>query len=144
MSDFIEESKVSKEKVFRLERRLGVPGKIWRIFKRIDNLSTGSHISQTIQIGDGKPGLVISQRLISGQYEDEIENIKKEIIQIIELLENQKDRELFIESLPNDFKDKMPDDFAESLLRLPRKDIYRKEDEPLLEVPVVKKLPPPD
>jgi hypothetical protein len=142
ISDFISESKISKEKIVRLERRLGISGKIQRILKRIDNLGTNISLKQSMEIIDGKP--VSSQNVVISQDKEEIENIKNEIIRIFELLENDKDRKLFFESLPDNFKNEMPDDFAEWLLNLPRKDIYLKEDELFLELPIVKKLPPPD
>lgn len=142
ISDFINESKISKEKIFRIERRLGIPGKIQRLLKRIDNLGTHMNLTQSIEIINGKP--VISQKADISPDKDEIESIKNEIIRIFEYLESDKDRKIFYDSLPEEFRDELPDDFSEMLLRLPKRYIYRKEDELLPELPVVKKLPPPE
>ena len=81
---------------------------------------------------------------VLGSNKDEIESIKNELINIFEFLERDKDRKMFYESLPDKFREKLPDDFPEMLFKLPTKYTYSKKDEVLPELPVVKKLPPPE
>lgn len=155
ISDFINESGVKEERIFRLERRLGVSGKIQRVLKRIDQLESSLTISQTIKNGDGKTqrakmkgGIVILQNTIISQNigidQNELEKIKIEIIHIFELLENDRDRRLFFESLSDFFKDELSEDFKGSLFSIPKEVVYRREDE-IFPVPSkVDKLPPPE
>lgn len=140
ISDFINESGVKEERIFRLERRLGIPGKIQRVLKRIDQLESSLTLSQTIKNVDGKT--FISQNI--GIDQNELEKIKIEIIRIFELLENDRDRRLFFESLSDSFKDELSEDFKDSLFAIPKKVVYRREDE-IFPVPSkVDKLPPPE
>lgn len=77
---FGEDEGVPEMAVLRTECRLGVPGKIQRFLKSLDKLNS----------------------LDTGHNERQIalQKIRAEFIEILELLESDQDRELFIEQLP--------------------------------------------
>jgi len=68
--------------ILRAERRLGVPGKIQRFLKSIDKLNSAD--------------------LGQNERHVKLQEIRAEFMQILELLENEQDKELFIEQVPED------------------------------------------
>ena len=81
IENFGKDEGVPETAVFRAERRLGVPGKIQRFLKSLDQLND--------------PDIQPDERHV------EIEELREEFIEIIELLENDQDRELFMEQVPD-------------------------------------------
>lgn len=77
---FGEDEGVPEVAVLRTECRLGVPGKIQRFLKSLDKLNS--------------PNIGHNERQI------ELQKLRAEFIEILKLLENDQDRELFIEQLP--------------------------------------------
>lgn len=90
IDEFLHESSIPEEKVFRLERRLGVPGKIQRLFKEIDRFERKNHPE------------------ISNEIKNEVDKLKKEILKILEQIEEEKDREMFLHSLPEPIRRELP------------------------------------
>lgn len=89
-SSFVKDALIPKEKVYRIERRLGVPGKISRLLDRLKRLETRSK---------------------NTAINKEIEYIQKEIINILKRLDNEQDRKLFIKNLPDYAKERLPSKF---------------------------------
>lgn len=79
---FGEDEGVPDMAVFRAECRLGVPGKIQRFLKLLDKLNS--------------PDIGHRERQV------ELQKLRAEFIEILELLEDDQDRELFIKQLPED------------------------------------------
>jgi hypothetical protein len=77
---FIEDENIPDQAIIRVERRLGVPGKIQRFYKKLDKLN--------------------SHDRSHNQKKEAIDELKEELISIIELLESDKDREVFLSELP--------------------------------------------
>jgi hypothetical protein len=78
---FVQDEHIPDQSIVRAERRLGVPGKIQRFYKRLDKLN--------------------SDEYNHNQRQEEIEYLQDEFISIIELLEAPEDRESFIADTPN-------------------------------------------
>ncbi|EOX3395697.1 hypothetical protein ACPFUL_003660 [Vibrio cholerae] len=66
--------------ISRTEKRLGVPGKIQRYLKEIDNLN--------------------SHDLSHNERQEKLEELKEEFLNIIELLEDDRDRDSFAQAVP--------------------------------------------
>lgn len=77
---FSEDKNIPEDVLYRTERRLGVPGKIQRFLESLDSLDSPD----------------ISQR----QRQEEAERLREEFIEIIELLDNEQDRRLFMHEVP--------------------------------------------
>ena len=77
---FAADKHIPEDILYRTERRLGVPGKIQRFLKSFDNLNS--------------PGVSQQRR------HEETERLRKEFLEIIELLDNEQDRDLFMEEVP--------------------------------------------
>jgi hypothetical protein len=90
ISDLVESVNIPQEKVYRIERRLGMPGKIQRILVRVERLS---QLSSTYQNPD---------------IADEVEHIKGEIINILKAIPDEQDRQIFIEALPKPISSSLP------------------------------------
>lgn len=86
----VENSGVSETEIPRFERRLGVPGKLQRIFRRLDRLE--------------KSG----RNLSKADYEREIQSINRGLHNIFREVDNKRDHELILQSLPKQFKSKLP------------------------------------
>lgn len=88
IESFKQDEHVSDQAIIRAERRLGVPGKIRRFYKSIDKINSADHSHNERQelIGD----------------------LKEEFISIIELLEAEQDRELFIAAIPDNLVSQLP------------------------------------
>ena len=89
-SDLVEHVNIPREKVYRIEKRLGIPGKIRRILVRIDR---------------------VSQRSSSYNHPDiaeEIKQIKSEVINILNAMPDEQDRQIFIEALPQPISSSLP------------------------------------
>jgi hypothetical protein len=139
ISDFLGETQLQDKKIFRLERRLGMPGRIQRLLRRIDRLEDTITLGQIID--DGKT--YVDQRLRIRMESRELKNLKDEIISILEDLDEEKDRELFFHSLPDSVKDEFPEDLSDLMLRVKQPCAIREED--VLEIPdEVRHLPPPE
>lgn len=91
IDNFKQDEHVADQSIIRAERRLGVPGKIQRFYKSIDKLNStdASH----------------------NQREEMIDNLKDEFISIIELLEAEEDRKLFVSELPENIVSQLPQTF---------------------------------
>ena len=74
------EDNIPDNAISRTEKRLGVPGKIQRYFKDIDKVN--------------------NLELSHNERQEKIEILKREFILILELLENEQDRNAFVEELP--------------------------------------------
>jgi uncharacterized protein YjbI with pentapeptide repeats len=83
-SFLIEKKRFPEDKIFRLERRLCIPGKINRYLKRID--------------------LLMAYKSSSKEYLEELDNLKKEIVKIFELIDNERDREFLISSIEKEYE----------------------------------------
>ncbi len=83
-SAFIEKANVDKERVYRVERRLGVPGKIKRLLVRIDKLQKATHTNQIVK--------------------KELSVLQREVQDIVNHIDSESDAELFVSNLPNDFR----------------------------------------
>ncbi len=90
---FIDKNKLNQEIIFRTERRLGVPGKIQRLYQRIEALQKFDSLS-----GAGPPWEQVHHRFESYRQK-ELLKIKSELIKILELLDNEDDQTLFLKSL---------------------------------------------
>ena len=78
IDQFEDDYHITDDAIIRAERRLGVPGKIQRFFVRLDGLN--------------------SNDLSRNDREVEIEKLQQEFIGIIELLPDDRDREIFQEA----------------------------------------------
>ncbi len=83
-SSFIEEAKIDKEKVYRVERRLGVPGKIKRLLTKINRLERANYTNSIVQ--------------------KELGGLREEIQEIVNQIDSEKDAELFVSNLPGEFQ----------------------------------------
>ena len=92
---FKKDEHVTDQAIIRAERRLGVPGKIQRFYKSIDKLN--------------------STDVSHNQRDEMIDKLKDEFISIIELLEVDKDRELFISELPDSIVAQFPQALPEPI-----------------------------
>ncbi len=79
-----QENYVPDQAIIRAERRLGVPGKIQRFYKKLDKVN--------------------SQDYSSNQRQEIIDELKGELLSIVELLEAEEDREAFLTELPEFIK----------------------------------------
>ncbi len=87
----VKNSGVSEAEIRRFERRLGVPGKIKRIFRRFDWLeSRGRDLSKT-------------------DYEREIQSISRGLQSIFRAVDDKRDRALILDSLPMEFRSRLPE-----------------------------------
>lgn len=80
IEQFVQDENVSNTAVLRAEKRLGVPGKIQRFLKELNALN--------------------STNLSHNDRELKIQKLHDEFINIIKLLDNEQDRELFMENVP--------------------------------------------
>jgi hypothetical protein len=85
---FKQDEHVPDQLIIRAERRLGVPGKIQRFYKSIDKLN--------------------STDVSHNRREEMIDNLKDEFISILELLEAEEDRGLFIAEVPENIVSQLP------------------------------------
>ncbi len=97
---FVEKEKLNQDIIFRTERRLGVPGKIHRLFQRIDRL-------QKYFPADGLkyPWTESYSKLEKALLDKELLKIKYEILGIYNLLDHEQDQSLFIKSLSGKIHD---------------------------------------
>lgn len=79
IEQFKADERVPDEAVLRVEKRLGVPGKIQRFYKKLDKLQDENNNLDEQQL---------------------VRKLQKEFIEILELLDNEQDRELFMEEIP--------------------------------------------
>ncbi|MEJ1380699.1 MAG: hypothetical protein RPT95_06990 [Candidatus Sedimenticola sp. (ex Thyasira tokunagai)] len=78
---FGEDEGIPEAAVLRVERRLGVPGKIQRFLKSLDKFNS--------------PDIDPNER------HAKVQKLREEFIEILELLENDQDRELFMQQVPD-------------------------------------------
>lgn len=87
----IKSSGVSPNEIGRFERRLGVPGRLKRIFNRIDNLKKeGRNLSKT-------------------EYDREFSLIRKQLIKTLDQIDNRNDLKLVRNSLPRVLESSLPE-----------------------------------
>lgn len=90
ISDLVEKINIPREKVYRIEKRLGMPGKIQKLLVRVDRLSKQSVSYHHTDVAD------------------ELKNIETEIINILKAIPDEKDRQIFIEALPSAISSALP------------------------------------
>jgi len=86
IDNFFDETSIPEDEIYRLERRLGVPGKIQRLFKEIDCLKRNDQFGTLDENSSNR------------------EKLKKEIFKIFEEIEDERDRQ-FQTSLDMEFMD---------------------------------------
>lgn len=104
-----EDENVSEEAVLRTEKRLGVPGKIKRFLKSLDKLNS--------------PDISHNDRQV------EIQELREEFLGILELLDNQQDRELFMEQVPEPIRQAPNTPLPEPIPGVISLDVIRNEDD---------------
>lgn len=126
IDNFLHESNISEEDVYRLERRLGVPGKIQRLFKKIDRFERENHPET------------------SNEIKNEADKLKKEILKILEQIQEDIDRKMFLHSLPELIRNELPQQLPEPSLSISASKVRRAEEEESSSLPKEKgQLPPP-
>lgn len=88
IENFKRDENISDQSIIRAERRLGVPGKIQRFYRSIDKINSNDYSRN--------------------ERQEVIDDIKEEFISIIELLETEEDRELFIAEIPTNVISQLP------------------------------------
>lgn len=78
---FMQDEHIPEQSIIRAERRLGVPGKIQRFYKKLDKLNSNDYSHN--------------------QRQEIIDDLQEELIAIVELLEAPEDRELFMSEIPD-------------------------------------------
>ncbi|MEJ1372717.1 MAG: hypothetical protein RPU41_03205 [Candidatus Sedimenticola sp. (ex Thyasira tokunagai)] len=81
IENFKKDAHIQDQSIIRAERRLGVPGKIQRFYKKLDKLN--------------------STEYSHNQRQDMIDDLKEEVISIVELIDTPQDRGLFIAEVPD-------------------------------------------
>lgn len=79
---FLAHEGLAEDDVYRIERRLGVPGKIQRFFRSLDYLN--------------------SDEISNRERGELIEELQEEFLSILVLLDDEKDQELFRQYVPNE------------------------------------------
>lgn len=87
----VKNSGVSEAEIRRFERRLGVPGKIKRIFRRLDWLEARG------------------RDLSNADYEREIQSISRGLQTIFRAVDDGRDRALILDSLPMEIRSRLPE-----------------------------------
>lgn len=95
IESFKNDEHITDQSIIRAERRLGVPGKIQRFYKSIDKINSADRSHN--------------------ERQELIEDIKEEFISIIELLEAEEDRELFIAEIPDIYVSQLPQSLPEPI-----------------------------
>ncbi len=106
---FVEDENVPDTAVLRAERRLGVPGKIQRFLRSLDKLNS--------------PNIGHNERQVK------LQQLRTEFIEILELLENEQDRELFIEQVPDDIAHHPDAPLPEPIPGILSLDVIRNEED---------------
>ncbi len=107
IENFEGKAHIPEADVMRVEKRLGVPGKIQRFLRAIEKLEANSQ---------------------SGEDQVAIQRLRQEFLEIIRLLAEPRDRELLISNTPIKYRDRGPLPNP-SPHALSRKAILRNEDE---------------
>ncbi|MDH7943469.1 hypothetical protein QGM61_06520 [Pseudohongiella sp. SYSU M77423] len=81
---FSHDEDIPDQAVIRAEKRLGVPGKIQRFLKSLENID--------------------SQDLTHNERQVKIQDLRDEFLVIVQLLDNPRDRQLFMEQVPDNIK----------------------------------------
>ena len=125
---FFDEISIPEEEIYRLERRLGVPGKIQRLFKKIDRLEKNDRLGTT------------------GESSSVMKKMKKEIFQILKEMEEEKDRQFFLQSLPSPIRSDLPEELPapNPHIWVEEVEAHRVADHDLKENGEIKKLLPPE
>lgn len=99
IEQFIDREKVDESVIYRTERRLGMPGKLHRLFKKIDKLKEYDSLypndRRRYPWSDSPTDI---ERRRSSSLNEELHKIKMGIIQIFKELDNQQDKTLFVKS----------------------------------------------
>jgi FMN phosphatase YigB (HAD superfamily) len=95
--------------VIRTERRIGILGKIQRYFRKLDSL--------------------YDRGTWDDEHEDPIESLKEDLLEIIELLENERDRQLILTNSPPEVIDRLPRPLPPPLHGYLDLAVIREEDE---------------
>ena len=92
MDRFFDKTNIPEEEIYRTDRRLGVPGKIQRLFKEIDRLERNDRLGT------------------SDESSSIMEKLKKKIFNIFKEMEDGKDRQFFLQSLPAPILNDLPEE----------------------------------
>ena len=96
----VKNSGVSEAEIRRFERRLGVPGKIERLFRRLDRLKARG------------------RDLSKADFEQEVQSISHGLQSIFRVVDDKRDRALILNNLPMEIRSKLPE-------RLPKPDPHQ-------------------
>jgi len=97
-SRFIEDAGLQDDKVYRVERRLGIPGRIRRLLVKIEKIENAEYTNPVVRT--------------------ELEKLRQEVQRIVDDLDTDKDRKIFVSNLPEPYQDVLPT--APKLPELPR------------------------
>ncbi|MEH6518735.1 MAG: hypothetical protein V7742_18815 [Halioglobus sp.] len=84
-STFIETADIDNEKVYRIERRLGIPGRIKRLLSKIDQIEQADYVSR-LAVRD-------------------LSDLRLEVQGIVDDLDSEEDISLLVSNLPNVYRD---------------------------------------
>lgn len=91
IENYEDEVNIQEKDVIRLERRLGLPGKIKRYFKEMDKLD--------------------SDDLNDNQKRELLSKLKKDLVVILKSIDSQQERQILVNSLPNEVVAMYQNDF---------------------------------
>lgn len=89
----VRNSGISDAEIRRFERRLGVPGKIQRLFRQLDRLQEGG------------------RSLSKAEYEREIQSINRGLDSLFKEVDRKQDRTLILDNLTMEFESRLPERF---------------------------------
>jgi hypothetical protein len=86
----VQASGISQDEILRTERRTGVPGRLKRVIRQIDQLeSNRKDLSKT-------------------QYDVQLLDIREKLVKILLVIEDDKDRAIVLDALPENIRIKLP------------------------------------
>jgi hypothetical protein len=86
----VRNSGISDDRIRRLERRLGVPGKLQKLMQRVDRLEhQGRDLSRD-------------------EYKDEVRAIRERMLRILQEIDSEKDAALVLENIPTAIRADIP------------------------------------
>lgn len=139
-NEYVNESSIPKDKIIRFEKRLGIPGKIQKLFKKIDLLEQSLNITQEVTIKNGHT--TVNQKIgIDQKLKSEI---LSDIIQLFEDLEDKKDRELFFKALPDSIQEDIRKTSNDYDFRKRSDEVMRREEEGNRKKLFLKRSQPPE
>lgn len=87
-SRFIEDANIDEGKVYRVERRLGIPGRIRRLLVKIEKIEQAEYTNSIVR--------------------RELQELRDEVQGIVDDLDSDKDRRVFLSNLPTVYQDIEP------------------------------------